>query len=170
MSSGIKTLILIRHAHRDTDEREQDNGLSEKGLKQVSRLAKYFQKRFKFEEWQASDLNFESSEKVRCVQTLQPVAQLMGRAPHIHPGLMEQTPGESFAKFQARIENYLREWSESKALVTMACSHGDVLPLMTYKLVGAAVDFKKAGFVEIEWEAGQAQIKQAIASLKPFYE
>ena len=93
----------------------------------------------------------------------------MGQAVHIQDGLMEQSSSESFSKFQVRIQAYIQHWIESKVGVQFVSSHGDVLPLLTYHLIGAAVDFKKGGFVELEWEAGQAHIKQVIPSLKAFY-
>lgn len=170
MTLTPKTLILIRHAHRDTSQRELDNGLSEKGQRQTRRLVKYFQKRFRHEDWGADEVQFESSPKVRCLETLSPIAQIMGKTVNLEPRLTEQKPQEGFARFQARLQDYLKSWTESSASVTLICGHGDALPLMTYHLLGAAVDFKKAGFLELQWEAGQAHLKQFIPSLKPFFE
>lgn len=170
MPTYTRTLILIRHAHRDTSNRNLDNGLSDKGQKQVKRLVKYFQKRFRYEEWSVSNIKFESSPKLRCVQTLQPLAQIVGSQVIEQAELSEQNPNESFAKFQARLQNYLKRWIESDIPVLVVCGHGDTLPLMVFHLLGTAVDFKKAGFLELEWESGQAHLKQYIPSLKLFYD
>lgn len=170
MPTPAKTLLLIRHAHRDTSNRNLDNGLSDKGQKQVRRLIKYFQKRFKYEKWPVGQILFESSPKLRCVQTLAPLAQILSTEMKEQPQLLEQSAGESFAKFQSRLHAYIQAWIESPEQVRIICGHGDSLPLMVYHLLGAAVEFKKGGFLEIEWESGQAHLKQYIPSLKAFYD
>lgn len=64
--------ILIRHAHRDTADRAQDNGLSKKGREQAKRLRKYFEERFPEGE---GDLVLVTSPKKRCVETIEPIAE-----------------------------------------------------------------------------------------------
>lgn len=99
-----------------------------------------------------------------------PLAQILGKQAVEREELSEQNENESFAKFQARLHKYLKDWIESNDPVLIVCGHGDTLPLMVFHLLGTAVDFKKAGFLELAWEAGQAHLKQYIPTLKVFYD
>ena len=66
----LKKLILVRHAHRDTDVRTRDNGLSDKGKDQVKKLIEFGCERLKNEE-----VAFFTSPKKRCQETIGPVAK-----------------------------------------------------------------------------------------------
>src|SRR5262245_33981006 len=69
-----KTLILIRHGHRDNSRRELDNGLTEKGQSQAKNIRRFFAERFSGDEI-GKGLWLVSSPKVRCMETLQPTAK-----------------------------------------------------------------------------------------------
>ena len=46
-----KTLVFIRHSHRDNTQRELDNGLSEKGQDQAKAIRRFFMDRFAAEKF-----------------------------------------------------------------------------------------------------------------------
>ena len=160
----MKTLVLIRHAHRDNSVRSRDNGLSEKGREQARWLKKYFFRRFEGHEgvWLAS------SPKARCIQTLEPISKEGGFEVDLNPDLEEQGASESLTKFEARIHHFLEEWSHAPQPVTLVSSHGDWLPLAAHHLLGAEFDFKKGAWLELEWD-GKVVLKSFIPTFKPFF-
>lgn len=145
-----KTLIILRHAHRDTSKsRELDNGLSEKGRKQVRKIFDYYFKRYpEFEK----PLLLSSSRK-RCMETLQPLANKLERKLVLHPLLMEKGgdhKNENVTQFKKRVKKFLKEWEESKAPLTIVCSHGDWIPVFVKECLGTSINLKKGGWAEIE--------------------
>ncbi len=163
-----KTLVLVRHAHRDNSKREVDNGLDEKGREQAKALKKFFSERFSKDEL-GKGLWLVSSPKLRCIETLQPIAKSMDRAVDVHPSLDEQSARENLKAFEARIQGFLREWMESKVLLTVLCSHGDWLPLAAQQLVGVPQSFKKGAWLELEWDSVRAEIRWYIPTFKPLF-
>jgi len=144
MSQTGKTLILIRHAHRDTSERDLDNGLSEEGRKQAWGISKELQKILVTEQ-----LHLLSSPKLRCVETLEPLARFFKEEVETDPRLLEQQGGEELIPFKKRITEVLKNWYKKSVGTTIICSHGDWLGYATRLLVGARCEFKKAGWAEI---------------------
>ena len=163
-----KTLVMIRHAHRDTSRREADDGLDEKGVEQAKSLRRFFQARFNPDDL-SRGLWLVSSPKIRCQETLAPIAKLMDRPIDTHPGLDEQIGREPAPAFLARIEGFLAEWRQSKVETTVLCSHGDWLPAASLKLLGLGLEMKKGSWLELEWENGSARLKWYIPGFKPFY-
>ncbi len=164
-----KTLVLIRHAHRDNSRRELDNGLDDKGREQ----AKYL-KRFFFSRFDESDLSkglwLVSSPKLRCVETLLPIAKELDRPIDKHPGLDEQTGKESGPAFLKRVEDFLEEWKKAKPALTLICSHGDWLPVAAANLSGLQQEFKKGSWLELEWEPSGTALKWYVPSFRSLYE
>lgn len=138
----------MRHAHRDTSEREADNGLSEKGHKQALLLGKHWEKLL-----QGKSFVLLSSPKKRCQETLAPLAEALSSSVKICPELDEQSSSEGEVKFNKRIREFLSSWdhsdSESHA-TTVACSHGDWLPQAIALATGEFVSLKKGAFVVIQ--------------------
>jgi broad specificity phosphatase PhoE len=163
-----KSLILIRHAHRDNSRREIDNGLDEKGREQAKCIRRFFTERFSKEDL-AGGLWLLSSPKIRCVETLQPLAKILDRSVDIHPELDEQSGKESAKAFSDRVAGFLKEWKESRIPLTVACSHGDWLPLATQQLMGWPQMFKKGAWFEVEWDAGCGDLQWYIPTFKAFY-
>ena len=138
-----KRLILIRHANRDTDLPMLDNGLNDKGKKQVKQLVRF-----------AHDKDLEgalflSSPKKRCVETITPLAEALESTVKIEPNLSE---GYSTKNLDAFIEKLKHEDAE----VIVACSHGDWIPAFVQRLTGASISIKKAGWCEIELTGNDA--------------
>jgi broad specificity phosphatase PhoE len=143
------TWILIRHAHRDTSNREDDNGLRSKGEEQAKKLGKYFKKRFGSE---MDGAVFLTSPKKRCIQTLKPIGECLSRAPTIDERLSEQRSGESEGAFERRIAEFLNAFMKDESELgrfVIVCSHGDWLPHAVQRLCGAIVSPKKGSWTEI---------------------
>jgi broad specificity phosphatase PhoE len=160
-----KTLVLIRHAHRDTAIRSKDNGLSDKGKGQARALKKYFASRFE----KPQSVWLVSSPKKRCLETLAPISAVGNYEIDVNPDLDEQGDGESMAKFEERIQHFIKEFQQMPQEMTLVCSHGDWLPMAVFHLLGVRCDFKKGAWFEIEWD-GSAQLKWFIPTFKPFYD
>ncbi len=164
-----KTLVFIRHGHRDNTKRELDNGLSEKGQEQAKAIRRFFLDRFSSEEFKQG-LWFVSSPKKRCVETLMPTAKGLEQAVDAHPDLDEQNSREGAAAFEMRISRFLGEWAKSKIALTVVCSHGDWLPMATQRLLGLDHEFKKGGWLELESQPGDVvRLKWYVPSFKLLY-
>jgi len=149
-----KILILVRHAHRRTRQgRERDNGLSEKGVRQVARLRRYFRTAH-----EGLEGVFLSSPRRRCVETIQPLARGRRGRVEISPLLLEEEEGESRAGLRRRVDEFCRWWADEAPLLVVACSHGDWIPLAVAELTGARVVVRKAGLVEIRRIGGRARL------------
>jgi broad specificity phosphatase PhoE len=163
-----KTLVLIRHGHRDNSRRELDNGLTEKGREQARLIRRFFNERFHDEDFKKG-LWLVSSPKQRCQETLQPLAKSLERPLDIHPGLDEQGLREASGKFEERVLGFLREWATAGPPLTVLCSHGDWLPLAISRLLGMGVELKKGSWFELEEESGHAALRWYIPSFKHFF-
>jgi len=149
-----KTLVFVRHAHRDTEDPSRDNGLSEKGLHQVENLVHYF-KSWVDREHPDAKVKIHASPKKRCIQTITPVALALDSKVEIDPRLIEVSPMESESQVRARILSFLEDWKSRSSELTLACSHGDLIPMSVQMLTGARIGIKKAGVVQIEGVAGE---------------
>lgn len=143
-----KTLVVIRHAHRDTSKgRDLNNGLSEKGRRQVRKVFDFFFNRFP----EMEKPLLLSSNKKRCWETLEPLARKLERKLTSHPLLLERSEKESAAQFKARIKKFITECEKSTAPLTVICTHGDWIPVFFKTLLGTTIELKKGGWAEVEW-------------------
>ena len=152
-----KTLIVVRHAHREKDMgREVDNGLSGKGRKQAERIRKLYQRRY-----DQSAPHILSSAKVRCVETVMPIANLTGAEVHTSDWLMEKDGirPESEKAFRQRVLEFLEWWKRDAPELTVACSHGDWIPEFFVASVGAAIDLAKGGWAELGLKNGDPTLE-----------
>lgn len=156
---------MVRHAHRDTSDRLQDNGLSAKGVDQARALRKFFAARFGQEEL-SEGLWLVSSPKKRCLETLEPIAKLIGSSLDIHPDLVEQKSSETSQVLALRVQRFLDEWAKNKAKVCILCSHGDWLPIAISQILGFHHEMKKGSWFELEWVGHRAQLKWYIPNFK----
>lgn len=164
-----KTLILIRHAHRETIDRELDNGLSGKGRDQAKSLKRFFAGRFSHQEMKQG-LWLVSSPKRRCLETLDPIARAVERRIDIHPGLDEQRAQESVASLTERVQRFLHDWSRHQVPLTVVCSHGDWLPHAAHHLLGVFQEVKKGSWLEIGWDSERAFLKWYVPHFRHFYD
>jgi broad specificity phosphatase PhoE len=147
-------LVFVRHAHRDTTEREVDNGISPKGNKQVEELKLKYEKKIIPEA-----TLFLTSPKKRCIETLQPLTMVSKVKLQIEDSLDEQSTGESSSEFFKRVSLFLEKLmvtiTEKQMKCVYLCSHGDVIPEMIEILTGKSVDVDKGKAVvldsEIRW-------------------
>ncbi len=157
----MKSLVLIRHAHRYTTlGRDLDNGLSIKGKKQRKRIARYF---FKYHK-EKTFLLFSSPSK-RCVQTLASISRKSQKTIELDPQLGEQLPDESFQDFKKRIAVFLDTLQKKEEEMFLVCSHGDWIPVATSMLCGLEIQLNKGGWIEFEWEAGQVRLRNVLQKL-----
>jgi broad specificity phosphatase PhoE len=147
-SNSDKTLVLIRHAHRDASIREKDNGLSKKGLKQAVLLVDTFKNIYSPD----SNTAFLASPKKRCQETVEGVAEASHSTVVIEPLLSEQESHESHEDFKKRIHKFLDNWAQDGESLTFACTHGDWLPLAMKLIFNISTDFEKASWAEIALE------------------
>lgn len=164
-----KTLVLIRHGHRDNSRRELDNGLDEKGREQAKSIKRFFMSRFAQDDLKGG-LWIVSSPKIRCVETLQPLAKALDRTVDVHPGLDEQGPREAGSGIEARVQNFLAEWKRSESDITVVSSHGDWLPMAGMRLLGLSIEPKKGSWLEIAGDSSFQTLKWYIPSFKHFYD
>jgi broad specificity phosphatase PhoE len=138
--SSFSKLILVRHAHRDTDAgRGYDNGLSEKGREQSEKVSDLI----KLAVSKGETVHLFSSPKVRCQETLAPYSKKSGIKVHTIDDLDEGSP------FEPKLRR-LRARLESLSGSVVFCSHGDVLPELMQSWCGRFYDFKKGECVVID--------------------
>ncbi|MEK6578782.1 MAG: histidine phosphatase family protein [Bdellovibrionota bacterium] len=140
MTSGsVKTLVLIRHAHRDKVlGRAFDNGLSLKGFKQAKVLGKFFKSRFS-----ARKPVLFSSPKKRCYETLFSISKKSGSEIKMLACLDEG------GDLDAKIAEFFTTFSELKENLIVICSHGDWIPEFIRSQLGFQVELSKAGWIEL---------------------
>ena len=156
-STSPKILILVRHAHRNkTGGPSADNGLSTKGKRQARRLAAYFRRRF----GKKKKAIVLSSPKLRCLETVIPLARAAKTPVEVEPRLNEMGGNgkESSRQFGERITEFARWWREEAPPFVVACSHGDWIPEALAELTGASLDLKKGGWAEVVLEDGKPRL------------
>ncbi|MBN8553917.1 MAG: histidine phosphatase family protein [Deltaproteobacteria bacterium] len=144
-----KTLIILRHAHRDTSERSLDNGLDEKGIEQVARLKKFFAENYSVKNPQAF-----SSPKIRCQETIAAIGKF-----ETMDLLDERDLKENEKEFLARVEKFMDWWKTEAADFCVICSHGDWIPTFLYKAIREPLDLKKAGLIEMNLVSDEIFLK-----------
>ena len=165
----LKTLVLLRHGDRDAEVLERDNGLSPKGLVQAERLAQFFRARFggAFSEGKPPGVQIFCSPKLRCRQTVAPIGNGLGLAPTIEPNLDEDSIDSD--PVRERAEAFKRKWHQGQSHLTIACSHGDLLPHLIYGLIGTSLEVHKGGWIEVEGGSGFARLSWFVPSFDALY-
>lgn len=136
--------LLIRHAHRDTEDRAADNGLSEKGRRQCQDLVDELDSARP----RRKPKRVLSSPKVRCRETAEYIAAWAGVEVEIDERLDEQTPHEGSKAFQRRVEDFFEKSRRDSEIAYV--SHGDWLPLMGQLAGKGRLDVHKAGYFWLE--------------------
>lgn len=149
-------VVVLRHAHRDTSDRDSDNGISDKGRKQVMEGRDLFKEKIADPLGEAAlgSAVFLTSPKKRCRETMKPYAELADFKGEVSELLDEQGPAEVSAKFQKRIVDTVSfvETAGKTASLIVLCSHGDWIPEFIEKLSGQRVDLQKGGWVAFQDE------------------
>lgn len=110
----LMAIHVVRHAdagrRADWDGPDDERPLSRRGRGQADDIAS--------ELTLAAPARILSSPLVRCVETVQPLADALGIAVQLHPGLAEGAPlGETLSLM-----------AEVASETVVVCSHGDVIP------------------------------------------
>lgn len=118
--SSPDVLYLVRHAkageRRLWDGADHERPLSKKGWRQARLLAERLAKK--------RVTSLYSSPYVRCVQTLEPLADLLGAEITVDGRLEEDQPFEPVLDLLAEVDSG-----------AVLCSHGDVIPATLQALV-----------------------------------
>lgn len=154
----MKTLIFVRHAHRDTSKgRELNNGLSAKGIKQREKLTSHYLRYFK----NIKPVLYSSPSK-RCIETLENISNETKSKTKILDDLSELQMEESSSHFRTRIEHLIDKCLLEKAPVVICCSHGDWIPEACDLLCGLSIDLSKSGWVEFDVKHKSVTLKNLI--------
>ena len=106
-------IYLIRHAKAGSrsawTESDSTRPLDDSGLRQSTAIAQYW--------GHAAPVAVFSSPRLRCVQTVTPLADRFGMEVQVEPDIEEDTPFERALRVV-----------EDAADGTVFCSHGDVIP------------------------------------------
>ena len=166
-SSG-KTLIIVRHAHRNKGGgRAIDNGLSSKGHRQARALAKHLQQKLK-----GIEHVFVTSPRKRCIETALVIAErtkmplresvmLLGAREEIEStkeAVVEQDA------LKSRVRSFCRNRRRSRDKMTVLCSHGDWIEACVCELLGVPMELKKAGYMEIQLKGGEPRLEWLVQS------
>lgn len=143
MGETRRVLVIVRHALRD--KVDEDNGLNAKGWDQAHRLAQFY--RLRVGERPAALL---SSPKVRCIETLSPIAQAIDQK-IVPVDLLDEQKRETGTHFRKRIRQFLAEWREANVPLTLACSHGDWIPVALGQAIGFELPLKKGAWCELNY-------------------
>jgi 8-oxo-(d)GTP phosphatase len=123
------TLYLIRHAHAGSRSSWQnddiDRPLSPRGCDQARYLSGLLTTAKVGQVW--------SSPAVRCVQTVEPIANVHGVTVHVEPMLFE---GCDAGKAISALVDAANAASDEDDADVVACSHGDLIPRAMGLLVG----------------------------------
>lgn len=150
-----KTLILLRHAHRDVIDPSADNSLSKKGRAQAEAVLRFYKDRFG-----KDGALLLSSPKKRCLQTLDPLAEMLASRVKTDERLLEGP-----WKLEVRVREFLSWWKASAPPRTVACSHGDWIPEFTRLAVGQEVPLRGGGWVEMTLEGDIPRLDAVLQDL-----
>lgn len=107
------TIFLVRHAkageRRLWTGDDVDRPLSKRGWRQSKAVAERLAKK--------GATTLYSSSYVRCMQTLEPLGELIGQSVQAEPRLVEYQPFEPVLELLGEVENG-----------AVLCSHGDIIP------------------------------------------
>lgn len=138
-----KTLFIVRHAHRIVTDRSLDNGLSDRGHRQASAAAHFIHQIMG-----PKPFVMRSSPRLRCQQTLEPLAKLAQTKIEIDPLLCEQESDESEKTFLDRIETAKKRWIQHDPERLVICSHGDWIPEFCSLSFSQRIALEKGGIIE----------------------
>jgi len=121
--------------------------LSEKGKKQAKKLLLHF-----LESYPDSVPLILSSPKARCKETVEPISVRV-KVPVKESDLLDE--GDYVER---RAESFIKWWKEKGPELTIACSHGDWIPVGLEKATGVSVDLEKGGWAELREKKGKIEL------------
>jgi phosphohistidine phosphatase SixA len=147
MGQHEKLLILLRHAHRDTDAGASvDNGLSKMGEKQAENILEYF--RARFHKGKDYSIELSTSPKKRCQETIAPIADYIDQKVSIVPELGEARDSREMDLF---CNMFFDTAKKSQADLYILCSHGDWIPHFLHRFAGLDAKCSKGSWTECKW-------------------
>ncbi len=155
MCQSHNDVFLLRHGHRHVIYERDDNGLSERGNQQVSELSQYL-----LPLCEHNSPLLVCSPKLRCLETVAPLAQLLNVEVRVSQFIDEQNGNESQFDFESRVKNYVSDICHALPDTLIICSHGDVLPLILHNLTRQTMLFRPAGLVRLAQSGSRFLIKE----------
>lgn len=150
-SNGSPKLIVIRHAHREAQNRLDDTPLSGMGREQALELKDVLLKQYGLANLGA-DLPLYSSPKQRCQQTLEPLSKELQIAVQVTALLDEQGMQESQHEFLQRVKKFLTLLQKKSHPIAIICSHGDWIPVFGNLCSGEEIQLEKGSWAELSLE------------------
>lgn len=152
-----KILVLVRHAHRDVTHRHADNGLTDKGRTQAVAFKDHF-----VDTWEASDKKTAwkifTSPKVRCRETVEPLAEHLKIEAEVFQLLNEFSATETEKDFIRRIHDFYEWWKNQAPPHIVACSHGDWIPEFLSLVIDKNISLKKGAWLTLEYKDGEVEM------------
>lgn len=148
-------IFLFRHAHRNVFNPLDDNGLSEKGLKQVNILTEVLSSQYELK-----TAVFYSSPRLRCQQTLQPLAQKLSLSLHEEP-LLDEAAKQKIPLHE-RVLTFVNQIKKTPEQTFVICSHGDWIPVFFSVTMGSELHLRKSGLAIIELIDGEFKLEKLI--------
>lgn len=145
-----KTLVLVRHAHRDKAwGRSTDNGISDKGRRQAQAVLRLWLERH----GQAKGAPLVlSSPKRRCMETVAPIAAALGVR------VEERDVLDEGGDLLRSAREFVKWWKTQAPPLVVACSHGDWIPVCIDRLIGSPIEVEKGAFVELGLEGDEVRL------------
>jgi broad specificity phosphatase PhoE len=154
----IKTLFLVRHAHREPESEKgiRPVSLSAKGIHQSELIAEYFESHI----YQKKTALLSSPRK-RCIETLSPLS----KKSKIQIEILDEL--DEGGDLDAKIKAFKKTIQSSPHEVIIACTHGDWIPYFISKTFeGKSLEPKKASITQILLdESGQFEFGEYIPTL-----
>lgn len=155
-----RMLLIVRHAHRDKSRgRALDNGISPKGRKQRDAMTRALKRWLASSDAPAS-VQVLSSPKLRCVETVEPLAKHLGVSVQSDL-LLDEGPS-----CERRAAQLIRDWRSDDYELTVWCSHGDWIPAALERLCGSPIELDKSGVAifEAKTPGGRPELRWLVQS------
>lgn len=159
----MNRLFILRHGKRDILESDHttDNGINADGKKQAVKIAEAIPRAL----GQKKLTRMLSSQRLRCQETLAPLAEKLNLKVEIEPKLLERKSDEDARQFARRIKEFFSAWKAAPEDVWVVCTHGDWIPWFFELATGTSVEFSKGSWAELKLNSDGTveivQVKQA---------
>lgn len=138
-------MIVVRHGHRDKGGGgEADNGLSAQGRKHAERIRARFGKKFPGEK-----AALISSPKLRCRETLLPLAESLGVT------IQNSAYLDEGGDLPVKCQEFFEAFSRGRDSLVVICTHGDWIPEFLEQAVGSPIELDKGAWAQFEGRAGE---------------
>lgn len=154
-----QSLILLRHGQRQGF----DDALTEHGKRQVEERCHFLFQAF------GDQIDFMSSPKQRCLQSLETLSSLCKKPALIVEDLSERFDSEDSKAFEKRVKNSLEtRFLNSTSSITLICSHSDWLFVAAKFLLDLQIQFLEGSWAQLQKNQDQWILKDFVSSDEDF--